>query len=811
MSEHVNQPLHTEGTVADYFTIENHTLSTRSADAYKAIDKSRNAPILLWVLRHPLAVNSEAVRRYLSRMYSISHCEPAVSSITSYGVDATGTAFAIFPKLDGYRIESGNIEPAEAERRFTAALRLASNLHSNGIVCGDICQSSFWVNRSGDVQFIGVMGSFDVEAAATAMSPPNDVIPYIAPEQRAGGGITKSSDVFALGVLGYYLLTRTYPYGSGTAALVGEYNLSNVKPVSAIVQKPPVWSHDVLMQMLDPNPDVRYGNASEVLEAITDCRKRIYAEEQKPVRVTTEAALVTKGSGQYSAHTPVPAKVPQQESKGTGFRVLGIAFILALIGVSLALSKDFLFPRQEIASVEDDVIYERTSDVANDQLKEAISVIAETEVSLAEKAEQLEKIVINDDPIAHAILVKQAKEATNKDFRKLAERAVLERARRLGLMRSAAQVNQWLRGIKGESLPVAYEPVLKSLDKTLPIEARNSFLRQGYAAEPNLFLRLAVALAIDLKRLDDYQPVIAQLVGDSLGLEDAAKHSSLALVLANPELSLIFGEDIIQRRNEIPDDDVLWLLRKLAERGDVNVRAIASLAVDRGMLSTLRQYFLSLVRDRGNLPPDIVRSLIRAAGGVVELKDISAFGRWYDLAAERILLAVCAEVQEKKILIQAFDLLAGKSLSIKPVAGLVPWIRRNQWAKRGDLAHAVGVLGHEEMFTEKDIADALVAFEPYLRDSELAEVLATSGKANITKVVVDNYSEMIGLGGLLALLKNPEKRVKVAAIKHLKGYNDLGALKLIVDAYEREKDPEIREIYKDNFWMIKEREASRLN
>ena len=807
MDKESNQRLHTEGAVADYFTIENHSLSTRSADAYKAIDRSRNVPILLWVLKHPLALNSEAVRRFLSRVYSISSINPPISQVTSYGVDSGGTAFSVFPKLDGYSIESGNIGVAEAERRFTAAARLIATLHSNGVVCGDLCSSSFWVNRSGDVQFIGVMGSFDVEAAATAVAPPNDVIPYIAPEQRAGGGITKGCDVFALGVLGYYLLTKIYPYGSGTAALVGDYNISSIKPVNGLIAKPPVWSSEVLMRMLSPSPDDRYGNAGEVLEAISESRKRAYSDSQKPVKISTAASLVDKPEHALT----VQPDLNTQRSGGakTGLRAIGITILLGMLAAVIVLSKDVLFPKHEIASMEDDVIYEKTSEVANDQLKEAINVISEAQVSLAEKAEQLEKIVISDDPIAHAILVKQAKEASGNELRKLAERAVLERARRLGLMRSAAQVNQWLRGVRGNSLPKAYEPVLKSLDTTLPIEARNSFLRQGYAAEPALFLRLAVALAIDLKRLDDYQPVIAQLVGDSLGLEDANSHSSLALVLSSPELSLIFGEDIVQRRNEIPDEDVLWLLRKLAERNDANVRAIASLAVDRGMLSPLRQYFIGLIRDRSNLPPDIVRALIRAAGGVVELEDISSIGRWFDLDAEKIMLAICASIDDKGMLTQTFDRLAAKSLNTKPASSIIPWIRRNQWSKRGDLANAVGVLGHASLFEDKELEGALVPFEPYMRNSELAEILATSGDARITKIVVDNYSEMIGLGGLLSLLKNPDKEVKIAAINNLKGYNDLGALKLIVDAYERERDPEIKQLFRENFWMIEERERSK--
>jgi HEAT repeat protein len=67
----------------------------------------------------------------------------------------------------------------------------------------------------------------------------------------------------------------------------------------------------------------------------------------------------------------------------------------------------------------------------------------------------------------------------------------------------------------------------------------------------------------------------------------------------------------------------------------------------------------------------------------------------------------------------------------------------------------------------------------------------------------------LGLGGLINLLTDSDKDIRIAAVRALKGYNDIGALKFIIDNFEREKDPEVREAYRENFWVIKEREGSR--
>lgn len=248
------EALHTEKVVSEYFQIETHILSSRSADAYKAVDRSRNTPVCLWMLRHPLTVNSEAVRRFLARMGSIDQIDPPVADTLAYGVDAEGTAFALFPPLDGFTVVSGNIEPAEAERRFTACLRLVSRLHDVGTACGDLCGSSFWVRRDGEIRFLGIMGSFDVEAAATAMSPPLDTIPYIAPEQRGGSLVSPAVDVFALGVLGYRLISGKFPFGEGMAAMTSSCDPSSLPKLSSIMGVPPVWAEEVLRKCLSPIP-----------------------------------------------------------------------------------------------------------------------------------------------------------------------------------------------------------------------------------------------------------------------------------------------------------------------------------------------------------------------------------------------------------------------------------------------------------------------------------------------------------------------------------------------------------------------------
>ncbi|MBN8548654.1 MAG: hypothetical protein J0M12_05000 [Deltaproteobacteria bacterium] len=817
MTDQTNQSFHTDGAVADYFVIEGHIMSTRSADAYKAIDKSRGASVCLWILRHPLALNSNAVLRFLKRLTAIKQISPPVTDMQSFGVDAAGMAFSVFNALDGHVVDGGNIEPAEGERRLTSSLRIIGKLHANGIVCGDLCNASFWVDRSGDVRFVGAMGSFDAEAVATAMVPPLETLHYVAPEQKSGAGLEPATDVFALGVLGYRLLTKRFPLEGPPGAHMGEFDLGKVKPISSFVNVPPVWAEEVIFKCLDPRPENRYQSAEEVLNAISEIRQRVFAEEKTPVQSRRDPILVKKTKENETgvvkssaAIAPAKAITPEKEEEKVDpvlsmrVKIMGALLIVALCALVAVQQLRRGGPAPGDRKLQQELSVHR-SVVGNEQLRQAIDVISEPEVSLPERATELEKIVNSDDPLAHDILVKSAKDAKSAQLRALSEKSIIDRARRLGLLRSAEQVRQWLRTLRQGEMPPSYEAVLQSLDVTLPGEAHNSYLRQAYATNPVMVLRLAAALALDSNKLPDYQPVLAQLIGDSMKFDDAKSHSTLALILSSPELSVVFGDDVIQRREQIPNEDILWLLKILANRGDINVRPVASAAVERGILSPLRGTYLAVIRDRGDLPPDVLNSLIRASAGILRVEDIGPLGRWYDVGSEKILLSILADSSDSAVLTEAFDTLSGKSLTSEPGASLVEWVRNNKWDNRADFAHGIGTLSNSDILPAEDVVASLAPFEKFLRDGRIVNILLETKNTAVIKLLVEKHSDILGLGGLLTLLDYPDKSIRIAAIKELKSYNDMSALRMIIQHYDQEKDPEVQQVYRDSFWAIKER------
>jgi len=119
----------------------------------------------------------------------------------------------------------------------------------------------------------------------------------------------------------------------------------------------------------------------------------------------------------------------------------------------------------------------------------------------------------------------------------------------------------------------------------------------------------------------------------------------------------------------------------------------------------------------------------------------------------------------------------------------------------------VGVLAHSELCKDEDIKENFSALDPYIKDYRILNILFTSGAPRQIRLLVDKYETQLGIGRLINLLSNPDKEVRLVALGRLKGLdlNRVELLKIIIENYEKEKDPDIRKVYEDSFWVIQQR------
>ncbi len=175
---------------------------------------------------------------------------PHIAELIDAGVSQTGRPYLVLEHIEGDHIDrycdQHRLSVEARIRLFLDVLRAVAQAHANLIVHRDIKPSNVLVRNDGQAKLLdfGIAKLLEGEGQAVeqpltveggrAMTPE-----CAAPEQLRGEAITTATDVYALGVLLYLLLTGQHPAGRGP------HTLADL--VKAIIDVDPVRPSDVVL------------------------------------------------------------------------------------------------------------------------------------------------------------------------------------------------------------------------------------------------------------------------------------------------------------------------------------------------------------------------------------------------------------------------------------------------------------------------------------------------------------------------------------------------------------------------------------
>jgi tetratricopeptide (TPR) repeat protein len=219
---------------------------------------------------------------------------PHIAQLVDAGVSSTGQPYLILEHVDGAPIDQHCSQRAldiDARIRLILdVLNAVAYAHANLIVHRDLKPSNVFVGRDGKVKLLdfGIAKLIEDEessADATLLTRESGAAltpAYAAPEQVTGGPITTATDIYALGVLLYVLLTGEHPAGGNAR--------SAIDLLKAIVDTAPqkLPSGDlgtILGKTLKKDPGQRYASAT----ALADDLRRYLRHEPISARPDTSA------------------------------------------------------------------------------------------------------------------------------------------------------------------------------------------------------------------------------------------------------------------------------------------------------------------------------------------------------------------------------------------------------------------------------------------------------------------------------------------------------------------------------------------
>jgi serine/threonine protein kinase len=247
--------------------------------------------------------------------------------VTIYDVVREGNlTYIVMQYVDGQnlqaRIDSGQVFSLPQIVDLLAPISDALDYaHKNGIVHRDIKPGNILIDESGK-PYLADFGVARIETSTiTQAGTALGTLSYMSPEQVKGEAVDSRSDIFALGVILYELLSGKRPFGGD--------NLSSI--VYKIVHEPPLritevnknlkpGCETVIEKALAKNPTERYQSCQEM---IVDLQKALQASESSLAEMSREAKIAVSHG---------------RKKKGFVFAAAIVAFVVVAGGLYLALS-----------------------------------------------------------------------------------------------------------------------------------------------------------------------------------------------------------------------------------------------------------------------------------------------------------------------------------------------------------------------------------------------------------------------------------------------------------------------------------------
>jgi eukaryotic-like serine/threonine-protein kinase len=161
----------------------------------------------------------------------------------------------------------GKVAPERAIRIATAVLEALQYLHDNGVVHRALTPENILVDEHDKIKLIDFGLASDATSRRltyTNLADELGTADYIAPEQVAGKRGDSRSDIYAMGVILYEMLTGKLPFTGSSAAGAMKSRLQN-PPIPPSIALPSISPHlqEVLYRALEKDPKKRYARAHE--------------------------------------------------------------------------------------------------------------------------------------------------------------------------------------------------------------------------------------------------------------------------------------------------------------------------------------------------------------------------------------------------------------------------------------------------------------------------------------------------------------------------------------------------------------------
>ncbi|MCC6790919.1 MAG: serine/threonine protein kinase [Thermomicrobiales bacterium] len=352
------------GTLGERYDLEQLIGEGAFARTYRARDTRLGRVVAVKLLRSHYAADPSFLERFQREAWSAARVDhPNVVHVYDYG-EHDGVYYLVLQYVPGRDLkrmieERAPLSPADAIRIGREILSGLAAIHAAGIIHRDIKPQNVLIGRDGVPRVTDFGIAFEPsQSRLTSLTNHGETLgtpAYMAPEQARGEPVSEATDLYAVGVVLFEMLTGRLPFrGENALAMMVAHVEQPPEPPSAYRAGVPTELDAVVLRALAKDPSRRFASAGEMERALSDALSHAHngapptelAAPAAPTRVRATAPAAATATVPLPTRTfpvpPAPGFEPpaaRGRRRGGGWIAPVLIAIVAFAALIVALVK----------------------------------------------------------------------------------------------------------------------------------------------------------------------------------------------------------------------------------------------------------------------------------------------------------------------------------------------------------------------------------------------------------------------------------------------------------------------------------------
>ena len=269
------------------YLLQRQIASGGMATIYAGLDTRLDRPVAVKIMHAHLANDEAFVSRFIKEAKAtaaLSH--PNIVSIQDQGWNEGGppAVFLVMELVEGstlrdYLNEKGSLTVEQTFQLITPVLSALSAAHRIGIIHRDIKPENILISKDGRIKVADFGLARNITMGQTMTAESSVVlgsVSYLSPEQVQRGIADARSDIYAVGIVLFEMLTGSKPYSGETPIQIAYRHVNDRIPnIQTIKSEIPTAIAELVYEATAPNPDQRPKNADELLNKLREIQAKI--------------------------------------------------------------------------------------------------------------------------------------------------------------------------------------------------------------------------------------------------------------------------------------------------------------------------------------------------------------------------------------------------------------------------------------------------------------------------------------------------------------------------------------------------------